>query len=166
MKTIATGALVLIIAVAFQVTIAPRLALFGAKPDFVLLTVAWISLHISTDRASFLGFIGGVLQGGVADAKMAAYVVSRVLAGVTSAVVGKSTLAATPLTMLAAGFGASGVGSVLFLLFGAQPNFWGSIWSAFGTTVYNTLIFGALSLLFSGRIERASVARSAKMRRP
>ena len=160
------GSLVLILATAIQITLAPKLVVFGASPDFVLLAIAWLTIHLSAEQASVVGFIGGVLQGGVADAKMAAYVVSRVLAGVTSAIVGKSTLAATPLTVLASGFASSAVGSVLFLLFGAQPNFWASVWSALGTTIYNTIIFGTVSALISKRLVRAGSSGSAKMRRP
>jgi hypothetical protein len=157
---------VLLLSVAMQASIAPKLAIYGALPDFVLLAIAWLSMGVGSDQAAIIGFFGGVLQGGVANAKMSAYVVSRVLAAIAASVVGKSTLAATPLTVVACGFATSASGSILFLLFGAQRNFLSSIWAALGTTIYNTVLFGIITSVFSGRLGRVFAAGSAKMRRP
>jgi rod shape-determining protein MreD len=61
--------------------IAPRLAILGATPDFLLVTMVVLSLHTSRRGGAVLGFFAGFLQGALASSLMGYYVVSRTLAG-------------------------------------------------------------------------------------
>jgi rod shape-determining protein MreD len=71
---------VLWVAACFQ-AIAPRLAVLGATPDFLLVAMVALSLHTSRKGGAGLGFIAGFVQGALASASMGYYVVSRTLVG-------------------------------------------------------------------------------------
>lgn len=61
--------------------LAPRFALCGLSPDFLLVTLA-VFLHFSSRRGGMvLGFAAGVLAGALPGANMAHYVISRTVAG-------------------------------------------------------------------------------------
>ncbi|MEO7454391.1 MAG: hypothetical protein ABIV13_06480, partial [Fimbriimonadales bacterium] len=82
MKTPLLITLALIIAAAAQVAIAPKVAIFGARPDFLLVAVTLLCLNRGTDSAAVIGFFAGLLHGGVSNTKMAAFVISRILGGI------------------------------------------------------------------------------------
>jgi rod shape-determining protein MreD len=64
-----------------QQTLAPRIALFHASPDFLLVSVACLSLLSARYAGSLVGFFAGLIQGCLAGANLAAYTISRTMAG-------------------------------------------------------------------------------------
>jgi rod shape-determining protein MreD len=69
------------IAVILQQSIAVRLSIFGARPDFLLLFIVPLSLLTSRPGGTLLGFFAGLLQGATTGVFMAQYVASRTIAG-------------------------------------------------------------------------------------
>lgn len=150
MKSTVGAALGLLLAAAAQVALAPRMAIFGARPDFLLVAVTLLSMGRSTDGAAVVGAFAGLLHGGAANARTAAYVISRILGGISASLVGRTRVAVTPLTVAASSLAATGVASVAFLLLAAPkvPLAW--LLSTFGTLAYNTVLVVAIFWIFRG----------------
>lgn len=142
MKNAALIALALILAAAAQVALAPKVAVFGARPDFLLVAVTLLSMNRGTDSAAVIGFFAGLLHGGVSNTKMAALIISRILGAIAASLVGRTTVAATPLTVMGASLAASGVASLIYMLLGVPKDLWGWVLSTFGMIVYNTVLVG------------------------
>lgn len=155
MKNAGLVAVSLILAAAAQVALAPKLAVFGVHPDFLLVAVTLLCLNRGTDAAAVIGFFAGLLHGGITNTKMAAFIISRVLAAVGASVVGRTSVAATPLTVMGASLAATGIASVVYMLLGVPNDLWGWALSTFGTVVYNTLLVGA-AFAFATRPRRRS----------
>lgn len=142
MKNAALIALALILAAAAQVALAPKVAVFGAQPDFLLVAVTLLCMNRGTDSAAVIGFFAGLLHGGVSNTKMAALIISRILGAIAASLVGRTTVAATPLTVMGASLAASGVASLAYMLLGVPKDLWGWVLSTFGMIVYNTVLVG------------------------
>jgi rod shape-determining protein MreD len=142
LKTPALIALSLVLAAAAQVALAPKVAIFGARPDFLLVTVTLLSMNRSTDSAAVIGFFAGLLNGGVSNTKMAAYVISRIVGAIAASLVGRTTVAATPLTVMGASLACSGLASLAFMLLGVPKDLWSWVLSTFGMIAYNTVLVG------------------------
>jgi len=78
---IVTSVVGLWIAIVLQQSVAVKLAIFGARPDFLLLFVVPLSLMTSRAGGATLGFFAGLLHGAATGAFMAQYVASRAVAG-------------------------------------------------------------------------------------
>ena len=151
MKTPVLIGLALILAAAAQVSLAPKLAIFGGRPDFLLVTVTLLCMNRSTDSAAVIGFFAGLLHGGVSNTKMAALIISRLLGGIAASLVGRTTVAATPLTVMGASLACSGVASLVYMLLGVPKDLWGWVLSTLGTIIYNTVLVGLFRLIANYR---------------
>lgn len=156
MKSALWIAAVLILVAAAQPTLAPRMAVFGARPDLMIVAVAILSMTRNSDSAAVIGFFAGLLTGGVANNKMGAYIISRVLAALAASAVGRSSVAISRLTAVLAAAAATGTGAVAFLLVGIPGNLLAWVGATLGTLVYNVVLVFVWSLLFSGRLKRDS----------
>lgn len=76
-----TSVLGLWIAVVLQQSMASRVAIFGVRPDFLILFLAPISLMTSRMGGATLGFFAGLLEGAASGVSMAHYIASRAIAG-------------------------------------------------------------------------------------
>jgi hypothetical protein len=139
----------LILAAAAQIALAPKVAIFGARPDFLLVSVTLLCMNRNTDSAALIGFFAGLLHGGVANTKMAAFVISRVLGAIGASIVGRTTVAATPLTVMGASLAASGIASGVYMLLGVPKDLWSWILSTIGSIVYNVALVGLIAALIS-----------------
>lgn len=74
-------AVLLYLAASLQQSMADRLSIFEARPDFLLAVLAPAGLFVSRVGGAGLGLICGVLHGAVAGANLTAYAVSRTLGG-------------------------------------------------------------------------------------
>lgn len=74
-------ALALWVAGSLQQAIAPRMSIFGASPDFMLISLAAGSLFLNRAQGSWLGFACGLIQGALAGANVTHYVISRTTGG-------------------------------------------------------------------------------------
>lgn len=148
MKAYVYPALALLLAASAQVALAPRMGIFGARPDLLLVAVTLLSMNRGSDAAAVIGFFAGLLHGGVANTKMAAFIISRILGSVAASVVGRTTMAATPLTVMASSLATTGVASITYLLLGVPKDPLGWLLATFGTAIYNAVLVAAIFWLF------------------
>lgn len=69
------------LAAILQISVAPRLALHGFHPDFLLVVLTPISLVTSRPSAAAAGFCCGLVQGALAGANLTHYAATRAIAG-------------------------------------------------------------------------------------
>jgi hypothetical protein len=131
------------------------MAVLGARPDLLLVAVTLLSMNRASDAAAVIGFFAGLLHGGVANTKMAAFVISRILGGISASVVGRTTMAATPLTVMASSLATTGVSSISYLLLGVPKDLLGWGLTTLGALVYNAILVVSIFWLFSRRRGRA-----------
>ena len=123
MKSWGTGlaiALGLWLAGGLQEAIAPKLAIAGASPDFLLISLAAGALFLSRSRAAALGFACGLIHGGLAGANLMHYVISRSVGGFLAGWSRSTTLEANAILAAATGFFLTLVSQTL-LMFLAPP---------------------------------------------
>jgi hypothetical protein len=64
-----------------QQSLAHRLVILGARPDFLLAFLAPLCLLMHRVGGALTGFLAGLIQGAIAGANMTHYIVSRTLTG-------------------------------------------------------------------------------------
>jgi rod shape-determining protein MreD len=64
-----------------QQGIAGRETMLIGRPDFLLVTIVCCSLFARRACGGLIGFVGGIVQGALAGANLAGYVVSRTICG-------------------------------------------------------------------------------------
>lgn len=79
-RAVAVMVVVLWIAACLQ-AVAPKLSVFDARPDFLLVATAVLSLHARRTGGAVLGFCAGFVGGALASSAMGYYVVSRTVTG-------------------------------------------------------------------------------------
>lgn len=132
--------LLLWLGAAVQFALAPRLAIFGCPPDLALAVVLPASLVAPRSGATVLGFVAGVLQGGIAGANLTHYAISRAFAGFCGS--WARGMLAEPHGLLV--FLHAAIGTLiaqLLLMFLAPPSEIGRfLFATIGTAVYNGVI--------------------------
>ena len=149
MKEAVVPAIWLILAGSAQMALAPKLGIFGAKPDFLLVAATLLSINRGTDAAAVIGFFAGLIHGGITNTKMAAFVISRILGSIGASLVGRTSVAATPLTVMVASLAATGIASLIYMLLGVPKDLWNWVLSTIGTIAYNAVLVGILFALFN-----------------
>ena len=66
-------------AAVLQQAVAPRIQIVAAMPDLLLVVALVSAVFFPPRKAAVLGFVAGVLHGGIAGADLAQYAVSRTL---------------------------------------------------------------------------------------
>ena len=69
------------VAAALQESVAWKLAIFGARPEFLLVVLATLCMFTNRLGGTLLGFFTGFAFGAIAGANLTWYVVSRSIAG-------------------------------------------------------------------------------------
>ncbi|CAN5517390.1 hypothetical protein BH11ARM1_BH11ARM1_09470 [soil metagenome] len=120
LKLVFTAIVVIWISGALQQTLAPRIAIFGAMPDFLLIAVTCLGLFMTRWGGALNGFACGIVQGALAGANLASYAISRTLAGFVVGWLGvieldRSYLLAVTVTVV------STICARLVFMFGAPP---------------------------------------------
>jgi hypothetical protein len=64
--------------------VSAKVSVFGANPDFLLITLAVLGLFAHRSGAALLGFFCGFVYGSLAGANLAQYCISRTLGGFLS----------------------------------------------------------------------------------
>lgn len=103
-----------------QQAVAPKLAIMGASPDFLLVALASGSLFLTRSRGALLGFFCGLIHGALAGANLMHYIISRTAGGFIAAWSRSTTLEANLILAAATGFFLTLV-SQLLLMFLAPP---------------------------------------------
>ena len=89
-------ALVFWIAAALQQAAAPNMAIAGARPDILLVVALCTAVFFEPVWAAVVGFVAGVLHGGVVGSDVASLTVSRTLAAYFAGYVSRLDLDVRP----------------------------------------------------------------------
>lgn len=144
MRTFAVSVVALYVAAVLEFGVANRVMIFGGKPDFLLTTVAILSLLQSRAGATLCGFLGGVLKGAIVGANLTHYVITRTLTGFILAWTRNIRVEwRLPLVILATGLSTI-VAQTLFMLLAAPPNLVAFMLDTIRTAVYDSLLAAIL----------------------
>ena len=135
-------ALTLLVAAVLQQSLAYRLSVFGARPDFMLIALAVLGMFTNRPGGIALGFFDGLIVGAVANANMQHYVASRTLTGL---LLGWTSSVELPRSVPAAGLVAAAVTlfAQLTLMFLAPPH---SIAAFLADTIRGAVYNGVLAI--------------------
>lgn len=78
------AALILWMSGGCQRSVAPYVSIGGVAPDFLLIAIGCLALFGTRRSGAIVGFAAGVIEGALAGANLAAYAVSRTIAGFVS----------------------------------------------------------------------------------
>ena len=126
-----------------QQVVAPRLMLFGAAPDFLLISLAAGSLFLKRNQAAFLGFVCGLIHGALAGANLTHYVISRTIGGFLAAWSRTRTLEPNAVLAVGTGFFMTLVSQVLFMFLSPPKT---GLWPYLGATILTAAYNGVLVL--------------------
>jgi rod shape-determining protein MreD len=141
------------IAAVFQQVLAPRFAIFGVRPDFLLIVLVPLSLFVNRSTAAVLGFFAGLLYGAAAGANLTHYAVSRTLAGFAGSW-SKATGLELNLVVLAITTAIVTVLAQMVWMFLAAPS---GVLSFLGDTIGSAMYNGVLAVPFYMLLRRVLV---------
>ncbi len=149
-------ALIGVLVVALQMLFFSRIQIFGAKPDAVLLFVAWFSLQYGRRLGATCGFVLGFLVDSVFDTWGIHMLLKTVLGFVIGSFSGpdREVVSVMPRQAFFGGLVVSIIHNGLLVAFlavqagAANPRMMGSLW--LGSAVY-TAVIGLIAALFSRR---------------
>jgi rod shape-determining protein MreD len=124
----------------FQQTLSQRVAVLGARPDFLLLWSACLALLLPRSRASLAGFIAGLVHGSMAGMNMAAYISSRTIAAFCASWTKDLRYEVSlPAVAVVAAF-TTVLAEILWLFITARPGIGEFLGATIGTAVYNGVL--------------------------
>ncbi len=148
MRWLTFGVLAILV-VSLQVTIAPRLTWFGARPDWVLVLVVFYALHAPTDRAILAGWLAGALADVMSIERFGLLSISYGLAALAVCAVREALFTRHPLTHLSvtlvAGLLVQGIWTAFRLATGTgSAPFWPLLWGWVYTALWAVPMHWAL----------------------
>lgn len=156
-KGVFVAAILLWIAAGAQQALAHRLNLFGAAPDFLLISVSCLCLFANRIGGALIGFFAGLSMGAVVGANMTQYVFSRTLVGFFDAWSKALGLDANLLTAAVNGLLVT-VAAQLLQMFFAPP---AGITSFLGATIASAVVNGVLAIPVYALLKRIFGSASA-----
>lgn len=123
-----------------QQVLPQRLAVFGARPDFILIALAAICPIVSRPGAIWTGFAGGVIQGAVAGANLTHYAISRIVTALALSWLPELRLESTPWLLAATGFLSTLLAQILLMFLAAPPGIAAFLGATIGSAVYNGVL--------------------------
>jgi cell shape-determining protein MreD len=130
----------LLLTAALQQSLAPRIAILGAAPDFILTLIGAASLFLSRGAAAFLGFLLGVAMGSLSGANMTHYVVSRTVAAFLAAWSRELHLEPHKATVFFTVFLTTVIARVVFMFLAAPSGIAGYLGATILSGIYNGLL--------------------------
>lgn len=130
------------LAAALQVSLANRISIGPASPDFLLILVGAVSMYATRRWAAVLGFAAGLFQGALSGANLMHYVASRTLGGFLVAWSRDLNLERHFLWVLVAGFLLTLCAQLVWMFLAAPPD----IPAFLGATILSGLYNGVLLL--------------------
>ncbi|MBA3726314.1 MAG: hypothetical protein H0W86_07635 [Armatimonadetes bacterium] len=156
MRAFLVSALGLILAAALQAALGEQFAIGWARPDFILTVAAVLAVHRTSDGASLTGFFAGLLQGGVMNSHMAAFVISRTLGCLSAERISAAFVGRTYVTVGVACMVASILSAVLYLFVGVPGTIVGWLLAMAGGAVYNSILAALLYSAYRAIIRPAN----------
>lgn len=144
----------LVVAICFYVAgflqpLAPRLALCGVRPDFILIVLGPLCLYASRRGGTVLGFVAGVIAGSLSGANMAHYVISRTFGGFFVSSSRSMGLSEGPLTVGMTTFALTVVVQLVLMFLAPPARIMGFLGATMGTAVLNGVLAIFVSFLLS-----------------
>jgi rod shape-determining protein MreD len=138
------------IATILQQALAHRLNFWGAGPDFLLITLACLSLYSSRIGGAVIGFFCGLAMGAVTGANLSQFIFSRTITGFADAWSKSLGLEGNAITSAANAFAVT-VFAQLILMFFAPPS---GITAFLGATIGSATVNGVLAVPVHALLKR------------
>jgi rod shape-determining protein MreD len=135
-----------------QEALAPKVSAGGVGPEFFLIVLAGLGVYCNKRGGAYLGFVAGLLQGALAGADLASFVVTRTLAGFLCAWVAGLEFEATPL-LAAAVTALTTIFAQVAFMFISPP---GAIVRFLFATIGCAVVNGVLAVPFHFLVKRLS----------
>jgi rod shape-determining protein MreD len=132
---------------ALQETIAPKLAILDAAPDFLLVSVSCLGLLTARYGATLVGFLAGLLNGALAGANLASYAISRTFSGFLVGWFNSFELESNIMVAFATTFVATLAANLVFMFITGPSGLVAYLLGTVGTALYNGLIAVPIYLL-------------------
>jgi len=130
-----------------QQSLAPRMAFAGLSPDFLLISLGCLGLCGSRKSGAVTGFFAGVIQGALAGANMAQYVVSRTLSGFLLGWLNTLEFDANAVVAFFAVFATTILSQLLLMFLAPPPRIIAFLLATIGSAVYNGVLAMPLFML-------------------
>jgi cell shape-determining protein MreD len=140
----------MVVAGALQQSMAWRLEVFGARPDFLLLALGLSSLYLRRAGGTLAGFAAGLVQGALGLSNLAHYVISRSVAGFIGSWSNAFGFAPGPLTAAAFVAALTAGSQGLLMLLAPPPDIAPFVGDTIRTAMYN----GVLAVPLYALLER------------
>ena len=139
-RQLITITIAIVVAASLQAIVAVHIALKFARPDFLLIAIVCAALLTSTTGGIITGFVGGLFMSVLTGINYGTFLLTRVIAGWTAGLVGKSLHVGSLATVFVAVVAATFTTQVLaFVLAPASaPRDWGL--NLLGEMAYNALL--------------------------
>lgn len=129
--------------------LAPRLALCGVRPDYMLIVLGPLCLLASRRGGTLLGFFAGVIAGSLSGANMAHYVISRTVGGFFVSSSRSMGLSEGPATVALTTFALTIVTQLVLMFLAPPARIMGFLGATMGTAVLNGLLAVFVHFLLS-----------------
>ncbi len=123
-----------------QQTLAPKIAIFNAVPDFLIVSIACLSLLSARYAGSLVGFFAGIIHGALAGANLAAYAISRTMTGFLVGWFNSFELEANALVALITTVVATIIAQLLLMFIAPPQGLAPFLLATIGTAIYNGVI--------------------------
>lgn len=135
---IAFAALLLTVSAVLEVSLAPRISLLGARPDFLLTCGLCLALVSTRAGGAVAGFVSGLLIGALSGATMTIYLLSRTITGFALATAApmNPTMRTGPLLVAAASL----VAGLMVFFMAPRPDIAQTLGATILSAAYNGVI--------------------------
>lgn len=120
--------------------LAQHIGIFGAHPDFLLLTSIVIGLGLRRSGAAMTGFLAGVIQGALIGANLSHYVISRVVAAFAAAWSRELRFEMNPAALALTIAALTILGRLTFMVTAGPKHIGGFLGDTMGTAIYNGVL--------------------------
>jgi len=146
MKRFLTAAILLWLSAALQPAVAPRFSIGAVTPDYLLVAMGCLALHMDRRAGTITGFAAGLLVGALAGANLGAYIVSRTVGGFLVGWFSTLEFDANPIVALVTVACTTLVVGVLFMFGAPPPQIGPFLLATIGSAMYNGVL--AMPLFF------------------
>lgn len=132
-----------------QVSVSPRVPLFGASPNLFLVALACLAIQSEPRSGAVIGFFAGLFEGCMAGANLAQYAISRCLVGYAVGMLARLEFDSNWVLAAIVAF-LTTVASQLILMFMAPPpSVSGFLLATIGSAIYNGVLAIPLFVLLA-----------------
>lgn len=128
------------LAAVFEHAVTNRISPGGARPDLLLVLALSVSVMFQPRYAAMVGFLAGLLQGGIAVADLAHFTIAYAMVGFAAGWVSKLELDVRPWFVALVVLGGTLVAGLLMMIPAPPPEFWPRLQDTILSAIYNGLL--------------------------